>query len=88
MWCKQKKREIYNFKTRGAVSFLTSLKLLAHETLMLKSNFDSIDGKFIEFCNMQCCLKFQEICLSLSRSKRRANVPITRGHGLSASFSF
>ena len=27
---------------------------------------------------MHCCFKFQEVCLSLSRSKRRANFPILR----------
>ena len=39
------------------MSFTTSLKWLAHETLLLKSNFDLKDGKFIE-----CCIaKFLEI---------------------------
>ena len=32
------------------MSFTTSEKWLAHETLKLKSNFDLIEGKFMECC--------------------------------------
>ena len=39
------------------MSFTTSSKWLAHETLKLKSNFDLMDWKFIECCIENVALK-------------------------------
>ena len=44
---KQKNSDIQNLKTRRGCVFYNQLRL-AHETLMLKSNFDVMDRKFID----------------------------------------
>ena len=46
-----RKNEKFKTSIPGALCFLRQVKYgLRRETLMLKSNFDSMDGKFVKCC--------------------------------------
>ena len=45
-----RKNEKFKTSVPGRLCLLRQVKYPARETLMLKSNFDSMDGKFIKCC--------------------------------------
>ena len=60
------------FRIHGGAYFRTNLNWFAHNIWMPKSNFKLVVQKFVRcFIN---CVKFQEIQLSLSPSKRLPNL--------------
>ena len=64
------------FQIQSGAYFRTDLKWLAHKISMLKSNF--LVGPSKIYLVFYCSSKFQEIWLSLSPSKRLANLHFSK----------